>query len=257
MSKAKPSKKEMERHQLDSFKRSWPDFPDCKIEEREEPDFLLRCKERTIGIELTELYWEAPAVGMPMQARETLLQRIVDRACRMYQAKGLPAVHVSVHFNHWFSPSKSDVYRLADVIEAWAEKMLPVPPVRGARFEESYDHENRDYFPEEILSLSLQVWPEGYETSFSSPSAHFIPELEEKDICRTLQLKESKVVRYREACDETWLLINSDFGPLSTFFERNDEVFRSAFLSSFDRVFFMAHAGASPIELSIRCPAPL
>ena len=254
MSKAKPSKKEMERNQLESFKRNWPNFPDCVIEEREEPDFLLLCEEHTIGIELTELYWEPPAEGVSVQAREMMQERIVERACRLYTEQGLPGVHVSVHFKRSFLPTKADVYRLADMIAAWAVKNVPEPPVRGARFEEDYDYLNRDYFPEEVTGLSIHVWPEGYDSSFSSPSASFIPNLEEKDIRRTLQLKESKVVRYREACDEVWLLVNSDFGPLSSFFERSEEVFNSDFVSTFDRVFFMAHVGSGPKELNIRRP---
>lgn len=244
-----PSKKEIERWQFDRFVAVMPDIQGHNAKESEEPDFLLALASKTIGVELTELYHELPADRVPMQAQEALRFRIAKAAQRRYAAKGLPSLHVSVHLNPQYVPNKRDVERLSIEISDLVEKNVPDP---GQSFTEEYDWENREYFPEEVIQLSAWTVPGIGESFFSSPSASFVPTLEERDIERVLISKESKVQRYRENCDELWLLVSFDQGQLSTFFEHDEEVFQRTYVSSFDRVFFLRHVKSSLHEIKIK-----
>jgi hypothetical protein len=243
-----PSKKEIERWQLDRFVAVMPDIQGHEVKESEEPDFLLGLPSKTLGVELTELYHEPPAEGVPMQAQEALRFRIAKAAQRLYAAKGLPSLHVSIHFNPQYVPNKRDVERLSIAISDLVGKNVPDP---GQSFSEEYDWENRDYFPEEVIHISAWNVRGMAEPFFSSPSASFVPTLEERDIERVLLSKESKVQRYRENCDEVWLLVSFDQGQLSTFFEHDEEVLQRTYASSFDRVFLLRHVKNSLHEIKV------
>lgn len=68
------------------------------VEEREEPDFLVRFEGRLVGVEVTQLYVSHDANGPLPQAQESISDRIVARARQMYEAAGAPPAHVSVCF---------------------------------------------------------------------------------------------------------------------------------------------------------------
>jgi hypothetical protein len=244
-----PSKKEIERWQLDRFVALMPEIQGYEFKESEEPDFLTAFPPKTLGVELTELYHQSPAEGAPMQAQEALRFRIAKAAQRIYAAKGLPSLHVSIHFNPQYVPKKQDVERLSIAISDLVEKNVPKP---GQSFSEEYDWENRGYFPEEVIHISAWNVPGMVEPFFSSPSASFVPMLEERDIERVLLSKESKVQRYKENCDEVWLLVSFDQGKLSTFFEHDKEVLQRTYASSFDRVFLLRHVKNCLHEIKIK-----
>lgn len=243
-----PSKKEIELWQFERFVAVMPDIQGLEIKESEEPDFLLTLSGKTLGVELTELYHEPPEDGVPLQAQEALRFRIAKAAQQLYIAKELPSLHVSIHFNPNYVLSKRDVRRLATSISNLIAKNVPEP---GQSFREEYDWENRDYFPEEVNTISAWHVPSMTEPFFSSPSASFIPTLEESDIERVLRSKEPKVQRYRERCDEIWLLVSFDQGQLSTFFEHDEEVLQRSYASSFDRVFLLRHINNTLHELKV------
>lgn len=242
------SKKQVERWQLDRFIEAFHSFPRGSIEESEEPDFIVDSTERLIGIELTDLYWESPEAGVPQQAQESLRFRIVQAAQSLYGARGLPNLHVSIHFNPSYIPKKRDVQRLAAAIDKLVSNNVPAP---GQSYNESYDWENRGYFPEEIYQVGSWNLPGAQGPFFTSPSAAFVPTLESDDIVRALSSKESKLSRYRLRCKEVWLLINFDGGQLSTFFEHDEKVVQQSYLSGFDRVFLLRHVGNKLHELKL------
>lgn len=176
-----PSKKEIERWQLDRFVAVMPDIQRYDVKQSEEPDFLLGLPTKTLGIELTELYHTPPAEGVPIQAQEALRFRIAKTAQRLYAAKGLPSLHVSIHFNPQYVPNKRDVGRLSTAISDLVGNNVPDP---GKLFSEKYDWRTRHYFPEEIIHISAWGVPGMAEPLFSSPSASLVPTLEERDIER-------------------------------------------------------------------------
>ena len=246
---SKPTQKQVERWQFDRFRKVSGELAEYRVVDCEEPDFLVHGSERSVGVELIDLYWEQTLGAMPHQAIESLRARIAERAGRIYAASGLPPLHVSIHFNPNFTPTKKDVPRLSHAI---AKLVAANVPEEGCSFEEDYDWLNREYFPEEISHLRAARFPVMQKSFFSSPGAAFIPELTKEDIERALVSKEPKVSSYRRQCSELWLVINCDGGHLATVFEHDDEAVRDVFASSFDRVFLFRHIAAKVHELRLR-----
>lgn len=238
MKKFSPSKKEVERWQFNQFISLFPGFPAGQIETSEEPDFIVDTGDLKIGVELTDLYWENPVDSSPQQAQESLRFRIAETAQRLYEKEGLPNLYASIHFNSQYVLRKSEVQRLSKMI---ADVLVKNVPSIGQSYGEEYDWDNRDYFPEEIMHISAYNFPSAEQSFFHSPSAAFVPTLEEKDIRRVLLLKADKLARYRERCNEVWLLINCDVGQLSSFFKHEEAVLQLSYQSHFDRVFLCRH----------------
>jgi hypothetical protein len=67
----------------------------------------------------------------------------------------------------------------------------------------------------------------------------FIPQLQ-----RTINEKNSKHGRYRQRCDECWLLIVASGGRPSGLFEPSAETKNHLYQSLFERTFFMGHSAA-------------
>lgn len=242
------SKKQIERRQFDRFRHISGLLAIGEIVEDEEPDFLVS-DSRVVGVELTDLFWEEVPGTVPHQAIEALRTRIAKEAWRRYEARHLPAVHVSVYFNPSYVARKQDVKRLSESITSWAAAHIPQ---MDSEFSEEYDWENREYFPEEVDHLGIWRFHSFNKSFFSSPGAAFIPELTRNDIKRALRLKEPKVQTYRQKCVEAWLVINCDGGRLSNVFELEDAVLEEDFVSSFDRVFIFHHMAGRIHELSIQ-----
>src|SRR5437867_4204710 len=103
------SKKQIERLYLDRFRALWPAFPAGRVEETEEPDFLLHTEKAIIGIELTELHQEAAQGIQARQAGEAMRHRAVAAAQERFIVAGLPPAMVSVFFNQNVTITKADV----------------------------------------------------------------------------------------------------------------------------------------------------
>lgn len=242
------TQKQIERWQFDRFIDLCCFEPPEEIKETEEPDFIIRQDGRSVGVELTDLYWEPAPGSVPHQAIESLRARAVDKACSLYSAKGLPALHVSVHFNPSYVPHKKDVSRLAHSVATLIANNVPE---EGERFEEDYNWVNRNYFPEEICHVGAWRLPGEDRSLFTSPGAAYVPKLTKNDIERTLVQKEPKISNYRKKCDEIWLVINCDGGQLSTVFEHDDSVLLEEFYSDFDRAFLLRHVAGRVHELKV------
>lgn len=243
------SKKEVERWQLNQFINAFPQFPDGTINESEEPDFLIHCAGKTIGIELTDLYWKTPSNGLPKQAQETYQDHIVKTAQKLFSKRNSPNLHVSIHFMPSYEPKKRDVSRLASAIDNLISNNIPK---LNESYSEEYDWENRSYFPEEINIINIWHIPHSDDHFFSSPWSSSVPKLNEDDISRALILKELKLIRYRQTINEVWLLMCFDGGKLSTFFTHEEEVVKQTYKSSFDRVFLFSHIRSRVYELRVQ-----
>ena len=238
-------KKGVEQAQLDIFRSLYSEFPDGNVVPYESPDFLVVEGGCTIGIELTDLFWDSSGGAQPRQAQEQLTWKICQRARTMWGAS--PPVHVSVHFNDGYSLSKKDIDRLASAIVDVAKRLLP--PQAG-HVSEDYDYVNRHDFPVEVLSISVYRIDELTETFFSDPSAAYIPKLRKSDMIRPLEAKESKYEKYREKCDEVWLIVNVNHGRLSTRYDLKQDTLNARYTSSFDKVFLVDQGRSKLWELS-------
>jgi hypothetical protein len=225
-----------------------PDFPSGQIEPTEEPDFLIHGSSSKIGIELTELHRFAPVGVKPQQALEAIRHRVVARAQELYVAKGLPPVRVSVFMRESHDVKKHHVQPLAAALCQLVERNLPLPNTSTT---EEYSWENRERFPEPILKVSVHRLDAITKTFFSVPGATWVSALSNADIQRALAPKELKYRTYRLKCDQAWLVINADIGPMSSWFEFDASVPLAPLQTQFDRVFVLRHFGSRLVELDV------
>jgi hypothetical protein len=240
-------KKEEERRQLNQFRSLYSGFPDGKIEGREEPDFLIHCQDRMLGIELTDLYWENTSGKRPHQEIEALNVRIVESAGKKYDSKRLPPLQAFIHFNPYYAPSKQEVESLSTKLADLFAKNIPQ---NDSEYSEYFNRKNKAYFPNQVNSVtSWLIPPNANKSCFTSPESSFIPKIETKQIEGVLRMKELKLECYREKCQEVWLIISCDREPLSTMFQGDKRIFETNFKSSLDRVFLFRHAANQINEL--------
>jgi hypothetical protein len=243
-----PTKKEIESEYLDRFRLAFPNFPEGRIESTEEPDFLVHRTDTTLGIEITELHRESPPGVRPQQASEAMRHRVVLRAQQLYELRGLPAVHVSVHMNTNFEIAKAEVEPLALAICDLVARNLPEV---GRSSREEFDWINREYFPEELAEISVHQLAGIARTFFSCPDVTWVPTLKAADIARALAGKESKYEAYRRRCQEVWLLIISDSDSMSTWFEHDSDQLSEPIKSRFDRIFLFKQFSKRITELKV------
>jgi len=241
-------KKDVERFKVEQFKLLFNQFPIGCICDSEEPDFIVDTGNYKIGIELTDLYWQNLPNQLPRQSQESLQLRIVDYAQKIYSNSDLPSIQVSVSFNKQYALKKKDVQRLSEAIVKIASRNIPSP---GNYSYEEYDWDNRHYFPEELLSVSIWNIKNLDELSFRTASCDFVPSLSSNDVLSVLELKETKINSYRIKCDEVWLLISSNMFQLSTIFKYEEKVICKSYQSSFKRVFLLFHCEKKLYELNI------
>jgi hypothetical protein len=246
-----PTKKAIERHYLERFAATFDSFPSGDVQETEEPDFLIVGKTRTVGIELTELHRESRAGTIPQQASEAMRNRVVARAQAIYATTGGPPIRCSIHFQERHI-EKAEVESLASSIAALATRNRPPP---NESRQEEYDWNNRDYFPDTINTITVHRLDAITETHFLCPGATWVASLSKADIQRALIAKEGKYSAYRSRCSEAWLLIDTDVGSMSTWFQLDSAALSKTFKTSFDRVFVFRHFGAKVHELAVAPPS--
>ena len=245
------SKKDVEVAYLERFRHAMPDFPEGKVEPSEEPDFLVWRHDSVLGIELTELHRETRPGASPQQARQSMRQRVINRAQEIYLANAQPDVRVTVFMHDDVHIERSEVEHLANQICELAIRNLPSP---NSSSEEFYEWTNRAYFPDVVNNIRVHRLDAITDTHFNTPGSTWVAPLAPPDIERALLSKNPKYPTYRKRCDEAWLLINADIGSMSTWFQFDSESLASTFETDFERVFLFRHFGSKLHELTVRKP---
>jgi hypothetical protein len=241
-------KKEIETHYLGRFRAAISDFPFGQIEPTEEPDFLIHGEHQTIGIELTELHCFTPVGVKPKQALEAMRHRVAARAQDLYVAKGLPPVRVSVFMRDAHDIKRPDVQTLAEAICQFVEGCLS--RLNDSQTKE-YASDKGHHLPEPILNVSVHRLDAINKALFTVPGAAWVPTLSDADIQRAIAPKELRYSAYRQKCDQAWLVINTNIGPMSTWFEFDSSTPLLALTTPFERVFVLGHFGSELVELRV------
>jgi hypothetical protein len=169
-------------------------------------------------------------------------------AGNLYSKYGLNPIQVSVFFNQQCVLKKRDKKRFSNAI---VDIVIQNLPLDGHCLVLEYDCDNTNHFPEEIVRIRIWNTSDIERSFYSAPFMAFIPTITPEDIMRTLLSKESKVERYRERCQEIWLLINCEIYHFSTHFKHEDNVVQQAYYSGFDRIFLIYHIAGKVYELNV------
>lgn len=245
------SKKDIELWRLERFKSFITDFPNGRLVPTEEPDFLVHCENRVIGIELTDLYRETPRGKVPQQASEAMRNRVVARAKEIYADRNQPPVLVSFFLDDRVHIKKIEVEQIAMEL---ADLVSDNIPEVNSIVEVPSDWQYIRKLPSILHKISVRRLDVVTKTFFSAPGATWLVSVGREDIERALASKEAKLTAYRTRCDEAWLVINADIEPMSTWFNFDSASLQERFTSAFDRVFVVRHFVGKAHELGI---APL
>src|SRR5688572_14815551 len=96
---AQPTKKDVERWQLQRFLAVTAEFLSSEVIDSEEPDFIIRTPARRMGIELTQLFRRPSEGEAPLQEGEALRRRICELAQNRFELEGGPYHQVYVTFS--------------------------------------------------------------------------------------------------------------------------------------------------------------
>lgn len=245
----RPTRKHEEIYRVGQLQRALAGRLAGTIERAEEPDVIVIGQTGRIGIEVTELHQHSEKGRGSARQQESERAGIVRRACEIAAGWSVPIVDVAVHFNDSQEIAKKDREEVASAIVKLVSEHMPAS-------ESSY---------------SLQLWREGYKVPWirairiyrtkiltkhhwwSSESGwvqmDFIQELQE-----AIDEKNVKHARYRERCDECWLLVTASGGRPSGFFELSAGTQSHVYCSAFAKTFFLDVFGDEVVELSTTSP---
>lgn len=224
------------------FKESFSDFPEGILCFDDNPDVLVKTSEGMLGIEHTRLYWGN------LKEQESLEQRIVDRAKKMYELTGGPPLIVNVLFYPKVRLAVKDI----DSIAACLNRLVCsyVPNV-GGRFDlEGWRFVSRGFSPS-IMTIFIDRPNDPCEMLWGVGRGGAVPDLPSSSIRKGIQGKESKIGRYLDKCSKIWLLIVEDGFAPSSYFVISDEVRKEIYKSKFDRVFLFRNFSREVIELNV------
>lgn len=220
--------------------------PAGTLEPGDEPDVCVLSDKRRIGIEVTEIHQDATPDDVPRRLQESERAQVAARAGSLAQASAMPILNVAVHFNDSVPVRKGDrdtiVNGLIDLVsknlpdsdgsvtvEVWQQANNALPWIRSVRLFRAA------FLTKHHWSVPSSGWVQ----------MDFISELQ-----RIIDAKNSKHGRYRQRCDECWLLIVASGGRPSGLFEPSAETKNHLYHSLFEKTFFMEAFGGALIELT-------
>jgi hypothetical protein len=238
-------KKERERRLLEAF------FELAGIagrveEEREAPDFLIRVEAKLIGVELTEVYVPTSDNEFPPKARESLASKILDEAQRRYESTGGERLQVAVGF----SPNTNfRTLNRTETAKAIAEFLLA---------QELLINRPQTWRPTLHGPLSFDI---NFVTAFAlpsqapalwySPQAGWVVPLTEGILQSCIDMKSSKLSKYRSAAMESWLVLVVAGGAPSQGFDLRPDINSRAIRSPFDQTFLLSLIDSAVHKLGV------
>ncbi len=242
------AKKNIEKWSLERFKNSIDDFPEGEIEPGEGPDFIVRGTDRTIGIELTDLYRKSSAGRTSEQAIESMRKLLVSCAQKIYEAKNLPPVIASFYLHNEIQIKKSEINNFSRELAHLVAENCPDPNSR-CEIPDGWDDMRK--LPNGLTLVSINRLDVLTKSQFRAPSATWVATLEQRDIEAAIVSKDLKYKSYKTKCDEVWLIISADTESMATWFELDVKILNKTYSSEFDRVFLVQQFRKKSFEIQL------
>lgn len=240
-------KKTHELHHVLHFKEVCPLFPEGEIENTERPDFVVRARDKALGIEHTEVFQPGPSHGGSLQAQDSLAQKVVEKARHLYTQSHNQPLHVQVLFNLNLRLRKQNIDAIAQnlvhvIEEAHIDLDIPVTLKRTRN--------TLDRFPKEIAFVHI-CHPGGKADRWRCSSAGFVPEMMPEHLQAIIGKKERKLDNYTSEYSELWLLIVANDLRIPSTVDLDESALAHRYESRFDRVFFFWNASRRFVELQL------
>lgn len=239
------SQREEELHHLTLLQQHCSELTDhvFTLQQPPDPDFCAEGPTGRIGIELTEF-----SGNLLVRREEGEQDGVIQRAQELYQATGLPDVHVVVNWRHEYRPSKRD-RTLATFLTEMVSRNRPSMTGETVILDptsEATTHLDHPAFE--------RVWVFGVDDPLPWTSIHRWsgraagPELVQREIDR----KSAKPEGYRQSYTQRWLVIVHPGDKPSTGFDLGAEITSHEFTANFDCVLVFSLTPARVLRLRLR-----
>lgn len=218
------------------------------IEGREGPDFLVHLPDRSIGIEVTRLHIRESSPEPLLQAVESVTERIISKAQKLYMGSdGIPAL-VTVLFGVNVRPEKVQRDSVARGLVGIVLEMALQP---GEHQEwRSWDEENFESPLAEVID-TVYAWavPDPGMARWRTSRVGWVAPLTPERLQSRIHEKSGKIDSYLRTTSENWLLIFANgMNPSQAFSVPGD--FPSDQVSSpFERTFFYKYPDGDVLEI--------
>jgi hypothetical protein len=214
------------------------------VQEREQPDFLVRFDGRLLGVEVTRLFVSHDANGVLPQAQESFSDRIVARGRTNYESSGACPAHVSVYF-----ASRQDLRQINrdSVAQELSALVANMNLVAWKRMDWRPEHPGPLI---DVISLvhALGV-PEPKMAHWAVARSGWVAPVTIGVLQSRVDEKAKRLSAYQNELSENWLVIFADGMKPSQLFEVRSDFERTKVASPFNRTFFFAHPDRAVVEL--------
>ncbi len=207
----------------------------------ESPDFVVPARRPSLGIEVRKLLWGADAIGRPLQASEGVEDKVKEKAVRLWQERGLPPVHASVHWHPHQPPAarKADAIAVA-LVDAVAAR-LPAITVGGSPVSLTQSGLPGDALPPEVGSVLVVRFAGLTRTFWSASRAGGVGQCEPDALEVAFREKDALLPEYRQQAEELWLALSITEAAPSSFVDVPASTLVRRYASGFDRAFIVEH----------------
>jgi hypothetical protein len=227
----KPNK-EREAIYFQIFQKKYASFQ--KYDHTDNPDFLIPFDNKTLGIEVTEIYKEEQVNGINLKVDEAIKERVVYNACQKAIDFNLPPLHVSVLFSVHFSGTvKKERERI--VTEELFNIVKDNCPAEGNHVELDFNNS----IPDEFHAIRVYNIPGCKKHFWNYTEAFFLYNSFSDQLQKIISSKAKKLPEYLKHCNRCWLVIVALGLSGSSFYEFSDEMEKYSYKSPFEKVFFL------------------
>ncbi len=219
-----------------------PEIMDC---ENESPDLVVRLSGELVGIEITELFVSEGAGGRSLQAHESIAQRIVTKAQRIYEASGPPYAHVSVLFATGYNLGSLNRDKSAESLAKFVRSTC-LPEGRHVQWRQDFESSP---LHEAISFLNMLAVPKRVMAHWTAPSAGWGATISTDLLQRKVNEKAARLPMYLQRVPTNWLLLVGDGSYPSRFIRVMPDMNIGAVKSPFDRTFLFGLMSGSVVEL--------
>ncbi len=207
------------------------------------PDILFSDGGKRIGVELTTSVADEQA-----RAIEEDAEKLMMRAKRHFEASGGPPLLVGIFWKDDARPERAERKRFETDL---SELVNQHQPIVGCETELRWSEIPESLQPF-VYRIDIQRWPNLKHGLWQAPKATAVPRRRQDEIAKRLAAKDAKVTRYREHCDELWLLLYAEGNKHSSWWQLSNETAQATYSSGFDRVFVLADWPRRVVELRLK-----
>lgn len=221
------------------FQKHYSEFPLGKSIQGDKPDYVLHCSDKTIGIEITQVFIDNQyEIKSKEKEKESLQNELGNILCSKFESIMDFKFVLTIQFSKE-TLSKKNFKSIISVCETYL-KTLNFSEIEGDIFEVF----NWGFLPKEIDTLQFCKFPSLEQSIFSEIAGGIVPNLTTNYLAPILNKKNNLLEQY-QPCDEFWLLIIEG----TSYSDGFDQIQIDEFQTKFNKVFLYRHFKKQVIEL--------